>query len=117
MNYKPLAPLHPASFRDREAIGLWLSRLPDLIYKNQSFEVVFDPASVPATSESVQTITIAGVTIGDIIIINKPTNTAGLDLIGAWASAADTVSVKFRNATGSPIDPPQETYRVMAIRL
>ena len=117
MNYKPLAPLNPSSFRDPDAIGLWLAQLTNVVPFIQTFEAVVNPSSVSATSESVQTITIAGVTIKDIIIVNKPTNTAGLDLIGAWASAADTVSVKFRNATGSPIDPAQETYRVMAIRL
>ena len=117
MDYKPLPSIKAAESADQPSLLRWLNRLPDLIPGIQTFSVSFDPASVPANSESVQTIAIAGVGYTDIIIINKPTNTAGLDLVHSWASAANQVSVKFRNTTGSPIDPGTETYRVMAVSL
>lgn len=117
MNERALTPITVADVKDDTRLWQWLSRLFDAVPKMRTHAATFDPASVAANSESVQTITIAGVTTQDIISVNKPTNTAGLDLVGAWASAADTVSVKFRNATGSPIDPGQETYIVAAIRL
>jgi hypothetical protein len=94
----------------------WLLRIPDLLAKTQTFEVNFSPGSVPANGELVLTVAVAGVSIKDIITLNKPTNTTGLDVVMAWASAANQVSVKFRNHTGSSIVPATETYLILAVR-
>jgi hypothetical protein len=116
MNEKPLPTISQSDAASFIRLADWLNRIPELLPLVQTFAVVFDPASVPANSESVQTIAVAGVTTQDILVVNKPTNTAGLDLVHAWVEAADTVSVKFRNHTGSPINPGTETYRVLAVR-
>ena len=117
MRERVLPPIREADVRQPSLLARWLANFDENLPRIRAYTATLNPASVAANSESVETITIAGVTTQDIISVNKPTNTAGLDLVGAWASAADTVSVKFRNATGSPIDPGQETYIVAAIRL
>lgn len=116
MNEKPLPTISQPETADPVRLANWLNRIVELLPLVQTFAADFDPASVSANSESVQTISIAGVTTEDILVVNKPTNTAGLDLVHAWVSADDTVSVKFRNLTGSPINPGTETYRVLAVR-
>lgn len=116
MNEKPLPTISQPETADPIRLANWLNRIVELLPFVQTFAVDFDPASVSANSESVQTIAIAGVTTEDILVVNKPTNTAGLDLVHAWVSAADTVSVKFRNHTGSPINPGTETYSILAVR-
>lgn len=116
MNEKPIQTISQPEVADPVRLARWLNQLPELLAKIQTFAETFDPASVPANSESVQTIAIEGVTTEDILVVNKPTNTAGLDLVHAWVEAAGVASVKFRNTTGSPINPGAETYRILAVR-
>jgi hypothetical protein len=64
-----------------------------------------DPGSIAATTRGTATMTITGVAVGDIIILNVPsTLEAGLLYCGCYPSAADTVTLLLYNATGSPID-------------
>lgn len=98
-------------------LGRWLRLLRDAIPKARSYSPSIDVASVSANSEAVQTFTVTGLSVSDVVVVNKPANTAGLDLVQWWVSAADTLSLKFRNQTGSPINPGAETYRIMAFRL
>jgi len=85
--------------------------------KIQTFTKALDPGTVSAGTESVSTITVTGVTTDDSIVVNKPTNDAGLDLVTAWASASGVVSVKFRNPSGGDISPGEETYKIVATRM
>jgi len=94
----------------------WFERLVEAIFKIQTFSVTVDVASVGANSEDVQTFTVTGITTKDIITVNKPSNEAGLDLVQWWCEADNTLSLKYRNTTGSAIDPASETYLVMAVR-
>lgn len=95
----------------------WVSRVFAFFPKVQTFDVAVTPGAVSANSESVQTVTVTGLTTNDRVMVNKPTNQSGLDLVHYWVSAADTLSIKYRNHTGGSITPTSETYRVAAIRL
>lgn len=94
----------------------FVSILADTYPKMRSFTPSINPASVSAGSESTQTFTINGLTANDVVTVNKPTRTAGLDIVQAWASA-DTLHLTFQNTTGAPIDAGSETYRIIAVRL
>jgi len=98
-------------------LGRWLRLVYGSFARVHAYSPEIDVASVAANSESVQTFTVEGLSTNDVVTVNKPSNDAGLDLVQAWVSAANTLSLKFRNATGSPIDPASETYRVIATRL
>lgn len=98
-------------------LGRWFRLVYGAFARVHAYSPAVNVTSVAANSESVQTVTVAGLSTNDVVIVNKPSNEAGLDLVQAWVSAVDTLSLKFRNATGSPIDPAEETYRVIAIRL
>lgn len=102
---------------ERKVTGLrdWLSRLHASYPRIRSFNVTIDPVSIAATSESIETVAVPGLRTTDRIIINKPTNTVGVDMIGGWVSAADQLSVKFVNRTGGAINPPSEIYLITAI--
>ena len=53
----------------------------------------------------------------DAVIVNKPTAQAGLGIVGARVSAADTLAITFSNNTGSGITPTaSEVYKVIAFR-
>ena len=53
-----------------------------------------------------------GLKVGDFVAVNKPSNSAGLGIVNARVSAADTFALTFMNATGSGIDPAAETYLI-----
>lgn len=73
-------------------------------------------ASVAANTTAEQTFTVTGLKLRDLVMVNKPSASAGLGIVNARVSAADTLALTFVNATGSPIDPSAETYTITVIR-
>ena len=100
-----------------DEVWRWISRVWSNYPKVQTFSQTLTPSAVGANSESVQTFTVTGLSTNDIVYVNKPSNQASLDLIHAWASAADTLSIKYRNVSGGGITPTSEAYKIVSIRL
>lgn len=72
---------------------------------------VLSPSSVASNTVSEQYFTVAGVSPGQQIIVNKPTAQTGLIITNARASAANQVAIQFSNVTSSAITPTaSETY-------
>jgi len=88
----------------------WFTTVSDNVYRYDKYEVSFNPTSVSANTTSEQTITIVGVASNDFVTISKPSHTAGLGIVNIRVSAKDTIAITYMNNTGSPIDPPSETY-------
>lgn len=105
------------SFRISDEAWRWVSRVYSNYPKVQTFSQTLTPTSVSATDESVQTFTVTGLSTTDIVVVNKPTNQANLSVIHAWVSAANTLSIKYINSSGSPITPTSEAYLIISIRL
>lgn len=80
------------------------------------YTATVNPASVAAATTAEQAFTVTGVTTADVIVVNKPTVTAGLGIAGARASAANEVTITFVNATAGAIDAASETYTFLAVR-
>ena len=76
----------------------------------------FDPASVAAATSAEQTVTVNGLKTGDVVVLTKPTLTAGVGIVNVRVSAANTLAVTFMNATASPVDPASETYTLFWFR-
>jgi len=77
---------------------------------------VYDPASIAAATTAEQTVTVPGVLPGDYIEVTKPTLSAGVGIVNARVSAANTVAVQWVNATAAAVDPPSETYQAWVFR-
>jgi len=75
-----------------------------------------DVASVGANTTAEQTFTVAGLEVGDVVFVNKPTLSAGLGISGARVSAADTLALTFNNNTAAPIDPASQEYLIGVIK-
>jgi len=88
----------------------WFANISDYIYRYDKYEILFNPTSVPANTTSEQTVTILNVASNDFVAVSKSTHTTGLGIVNVRVSAANTVAITFMNNTGSPIDPPEETY-------
>jgi len=61
-----------------------------------------DVASVAANTSAEQAFTVSGLKVNDLVIVNKPSASAGLGVVNARVSAADTLALTFMNATASP---------------
>lgn len=75
-------------------------------------------SAVNANTTGEQTVTVNGLKTTDKVWVgNKPTHQAGLGVVGARVSAADTLAVTFMNNTGSGITPTaSQTYTVLVAR-
>ena len=62
------------------------------------------------------TVAVNGVALGDqVLSISFGVNTAGMT-VTAWVSAADTVSIRFQNESGGPIDLASTTVKLVVGR-
>ena len=75
-----------------------------------------NPASIAAATSVEQTAAVPGLTTADKVVVIKPTATAGVGIVNARVSAADTLALTWMNATAGAVDPPAETYTVLAFR-
>jgi hypothetical protein len=75
------------------------------------------PAAVGANTTAEQTFTVNGLEVGMIVHVIKPTVQAGIAVVGARVSAANTLAIAYGNWTGGGITPTAaERYRVIAFR-
>lgn len=94
----------------------WFQRLHAAFARVEVYAVALDPVAVAANTIAEQTFTVTGLTTLDHVSINKPSLTAGIGIVNARVSAADTLAVTFINNTGAPVDPPSETYTIVSTR-
>lgn len=94
----------------------WLQRLQAVFPRMQTYEGTLNPAAVAANTTSAQTFTVTGLSTQDVVVVNKPSHTAGLGIVGARVSAANTLEITFMNTTAGSIDPPAELYTIVSIR-
>lgn len=77
------------------------------------YSATLTPSSVAANTTAEQTFTVTGVVSGSAVIVNKPTQQAGLGIMGARVSTTNVVAITFCNATATAITPTAaEVYTV-----
>jgi hypothetical protein len=74
------------------------------------------PAATAAVSVVEQTFTIAGVNVGDTVVVSAPGVTAGVGIAGARVTAANTVGISFANTTAGSLTAPAGVYRFVAFK-
>lgn len=94
----------------------YFSKISLSIPKVFTYSVSLNPGSVAANTKARQTFTVTGINVNDIISVNAPSLTAGLDMIGFRVSALNTLELVFWNSTAAPIDEGAGTYSIFAIR-
>lgn len=75
--------------------------------------LTLSPALVAPNTSNEQTFTIKGLHLGDAVVVNKPTNQAGLAITNSRVSADNTLAISFGNLTAATITPTaSEVYTV-----
>ncbi len=79
--------------------------------------VSVDPPSINANSSSTFTVSIAGVNVGDLVLLTPPSNMeADLVFQGADVTAGGTVTIRIRNVSGAVVDGAARTWKYIVIR-
>lgn len=89
------------------------------VIKNMATGTVsVDPANITAQSRGSIAVTVAGVAVGDIVILQPPTAlNAGLAYAGCVVTGADTLTIFLANLTGSGIDDGANSWTYLWIGL
>ncbi len=74
------------------------------------------PASVAANTTAEHSFTVINLLPGDSVSVGKPSFQAGLGIVNARVSAANTLAITFSNNTASAIVPASETYTLNVTR-
>jgi len=108
----------PVRVHTARAWDQWFNLVSDRTPTISRFEQALSPASVAANTTAERTFTVTGLTTRDAVFVNKPTHQAGLGIVGARVSAADTLVIIFVNVTGLAIVPTAaETYFIVAVKM
>lgn len=90
------------------------------IWKSGVFQITLSPSQVAINTTAEQTFAATGIGLltTDYVGVNKPTAQAGLGIVGARVSAADTLALTFSNNTAGAITPTaSESYKVYVVRV
>lgn len=83
----------------------------------QLIQATLSPAQVNTVTAPEQTFTVPGLQVGDYVQVFKPTVQAGLGVLGARVTAANTLGIQFINPTAGNITPTAgETYVIKVLR-
>lgn len=94
----------------------FFGRAVKIIMTGHFYSSTITAAEVSANTTEEQTFTVNGLLTTDILIVQKPTHQAGLGIVNARVSAANTLAITYMNATGSGITPTSEAYTILALR-
>lgn len=75
----------------------------------------YDPPSLADGAGTTTTVTVTGAALGDIALASFSLTTSGIT-ISAWVSGADTVSVRFQNESGGPLDINSGTLKAWVLK-
>ena len=76
-----------------------------------------DVSNISSNSNRVETFSVTGAAVGNVVYVSPRADIGGRLVIGqVWVSAANTVSVRFRNVGGSGQNPPNTTYDFVVIQ-
>lgn len=79
--------------------------------------VSVDLASISNGAIAEATVTVSGAAMGDAVIATPPASlAAGLGVVGAYVSAADTVKLRVVNQSGAPVDEAAANWIFTLIR-
>lgn len=114
-------PIPPAPIKEQDKGSpnwtRWFNLVSSNVTKIYDLSATITPSSIPAQTTVEQTFTVNGIVSSDRILeLIKPTNTAGIGIVGKRVTANNTVAIDYINVTAAPITPPSETYTFILIK-
>lgn len=75
--------------------------------------VTLDPSSINANSVSTETFTVTGVNLQCTYKVDALSLEAGLFIIGAVPTAANTLAISIWNTTNASVNPASQQFRIL----
>lgn len=94
------------------AVGIIASNVASMTI----IDVSLTPAQVNSVVAPAQTFTVPGLLTTDAVMVNPPSQTAGVAIANCYVSAANTLSIQFVNPTAGALTPAAGTHRVTVFR-
>lgn len=92
----------------------------NLSFGNVAFTFLIAPKLIPSAvaeeTTAEQSFTVPGLLVGDFVDVNSPSITAGLGIVNARVSAANTIVIAFANTTSGSLTPPSGLYQIQVNR-
>lgn len=96
---------------------VWFSKLIESVPKMTRYVFTLDPANIPAFSTTLESVTLSGLSVQDIVLVNKPAYISGI-IIDAVCSVDDRLDITFANITAGAINPgSSSSYSCYAFRI
>jgi hypothetical protein len=80
-----------------------------------SGSATYDAGSLIDAAGTTTTVAVTGAALGDFVLVSLGVDLAGITVTG-YVSAADTVSVRLQNESGSTVDLASTTLRVRVLK-
>lgn len=93
-----------------------MSKLTELIKEIRIASAALNFPEISAGGHEDLTISVTGAAVDDAVALGLPASPPSGLVWNAWVSAADTVTVRATNITGSGIDPSSQTYTAAVIK-
>ena len=123
LQYKQLEnfPRHEKVFSDNGIMAadwhVWFSKLIESVPKMTRYVFTLDPANIPAFSTILESVTLTGLSVQDIVLVNKPAYISGI-VIDAVCSVDNRLDITFANITAGAINPgSSNSYSCYAFRV
>lgn len=78
-------------------------------------ETTINPASLADGAGETHSVTIAGVNLGDFVLVSAPYDLQDIT-VTAYVQAQDTVEIRIQNESGSTVDLASGTWRIVVIK-
>ena len=89
----------------------------DNITSIKHYQVTADIGSLEGSTMTDTTITVTGLTTSDVVYVNTASDLeAGLAIVSARVSAADTLKLRIYNAGTQAVDPAEFTLNIVAVK-
>lgn len=78
--------------------------------------ITITPTAVTTKTTAEQQFTVSGLRVGELVMVNKPTTNAGLDIVGARVVSNNLLGITFANFTAGTLTPTAgEAYLVQSL--
>jgi hypothetical protein len=97
--------------------GIWENKTFETVGNIKTGSATLDFGNTSAQNSSDLTITVTGVSDGDVVSLGVPNASVNANTcFTAWVSATDTVTVRFNNYSSGAIDPASGTFKIKVFK-
>lgn len=108
--------LHISGSPEQGELTRFYRNIVESVPKMSTYEVKYTALPVAALTYSKQTVTVDGVALDDILVVNPPQLTTGLHFISARVPLENKIELTFYNSTAGILSETEKSYLIFTCR-